>query len=134
MIVHELVVNCFKHAFRDGRKGRVTVKCRREAGSVVSVVVQDNGVGMPERAPGGAGNGLGWTLIDALAKQLDGTLLVERGAGTRVELRFSDESPVHRPVHPPASAREATLAAASLNGVSLSAAATNANAGRGAVS
>ena len=105
MIVHELVVNCFKHAFRDGRKGRVSVTCRREAGSLVSVAVQDNGVGMPERSSGGSGDhsggGLGWTLIDALARQLDGTLLVQRGEGTRVELRFSDESASHKLVRPP---------------------------------
>lgn len=116
MIVHELVVNCFKHAFRDGRKGRVTVTCRREVGSVVSVAVQDDGVGMPERSSNGTsgahgdhpGGGLGWTLIDALARQLDGTLLVQSGAGTRVELRFSDESPSQKLVRPPVANSGAT--------------------------
>jgi PAS domain S-box-containing protein len=110
MIVHELVVNCFKHAFSDGRKGRVAVTCRRDAGSLVSVSVEDNGVGMPERSSAGHGsdgssagssNGLGWTLIDALTRQLGGTLLVQHGAGTRVELRFSDEAPSHKLVRPP---------------------------------
>jgi PAS domain S-box-containing protein len=128
MIVHELVVNCFKHAFSDGRKGRVTVTCRREAGSLVSVAVQDNGVGMPERSSNGAGSahgdhsahrdhsgGLGWTLIDALARQLDGTLLVQTGAGTRVELRFSDESPGHKLVRPPVAATGAALSGANGN-------------------
>ncbi len=126
MIVHELVVNCFKHAFSDGRKGRVTVTCRREAGSVVSVAVQDNGVGMPERSANGIGSvhgdhgahgdrsgGLGWTLIDALARQLDGTLLVQSGAGTRVELRFSDESPGHKLVRPPVAATGGAFSATS---------------------
>jgi two-component system, sensor histidine kinase PdtaS len=90
MIVHELVVNCFKHAFPGGRKGRVAVSCRREGGSLVSVSVQDDGVGMPERSAEAPGGGLGWTLIDALSRQLDATLAVTRTAGTRVELRFSD--------------------------------------------
>jgi two-component sensor histidine kinase len=137
MIVHELVVNCFKHAFRDGRQGRVTVTCRREAGSLVSVAVQDNGVGMHERSSDGSddgsgersGTGLGWTLIDALARQLDGTLLVQHGRGTRVELRFSDESPGHKLVRPPVPAREVAPP-----GVSLSAGATNGNARCEAVS
>ena len=116
MIVHELVVNCFKHAFRDGKRGTVTVSCRREAGSLVSVAVQDDGVGMPEhssdRSADGCGTGLGWTLIRALARQLDGTLRVQRGAGTRVELRFSDESPTPKLVRPPG--REVALPGGSL--------------------
>jgi two-component system, sensor histidine kinase PdtaS len=87
MIVHELVVNCLKHAFPDGRKGKVAVSCRREAGSLVIVAVQDDGVGMPERRAGG----LGWTLIEALSKQLEAKLVVTRRAGTQVELRFRDD-------------------------------------------
>jgi PAS domain S-box-containing protein len=92
MIVHELVVNCFKHAFPGGRKGRVAVTCRREAGSLVSVAVQDDGVGMPERRADGPGGGLGWTLIEALSKQLEAKLAVTRRAGTLVELRFSADA------------------------------------------
>jgi PAS domain S-box-containing protein len=126
MIVHELVVNCFKHAFSDGRKGRVTVTCRREAGSLVSVIVEDNGVGMSKRSRAGDASrgdvsrgdsrtGLGWTLIEALARQLDGTLLVQHGAGTRVELRFSDESPGHKLVPPPVSGREVAPPGVSLS-------------------
>jgi PAS domain S-box-containing protein len=92
MIVHELVVNCFKHAFPGGRKGRVTVTCRREPGALVSVAVQDDGVGMPERLPDAPSRGLGWTLIEALAKQLDAALAVTRQSGTRVELRFGDDA------------------------------------------
>jgi PAS domain S-box-containing protein len=90
MIVHELVVNCFKHAFPGGRKGRVAVTCRREAGSLVSVAVQDDGIGMPERRADSPGGGLGWTLIEALSKQLEAKLAVTRRGGTLVELCFSD--------------------------------------------
>jgi PAS domain S-box-containing protein len=90
MIVHELVVNCFKHAFPGGRKGKVAVSCRREGATQVSVAVQDDGVGMPERPSKGPVRGLGWTLIEALSKQLDAQLTVSCTAGTRVELRFSD--------------------------------------------
>jgi PAS domain S-box-containing protein len=63
MIVHELVINCFKHAFPGDRRGTVTVGCRREAShhdaghhdaghreasSRVRVWVADDGVGMPQ--------------------------------------------------------------------------------------
>lgn len=91
MIVHELVVNSLKHAFPGDRRGRVRVTCRREGANFVSVVVEDDGVGMPERTAGNASGGLGWTLIDALVRQLRATLRITRSPGTRVEIRFSDE-------------------------------------------
>lgn len=90
MIVHELVVNCFRHAFPDGRQGRVLVSCERGEGALVRMSVEDDGVGMQERHREGPGKGLGLTLVETLAKQLRGTLEVTCGSGTRVELRFSD--------------------------------------------
>jgi PAS domain S-box-containing protein len=90
MIVHELVVNSFKHAFPGERSGRVRVACRREPDGSVKVLVEDDGIGMPERARGAAGTGLGWTLIETFARQLRASLAVQRGPGTRVELRFAD--------------------------------------------
>jgi PAS domain S-box-containing protein len=90
MIVHELVVNCFKHAFPDDRPGRVRVTCWREGVSTVGVSVEDDGVGMQARGQGQPGKRLGWTLVETLAKQLRGTLEVTCGPGTRVGLRFSD--------------------------------------------
>jgi two-component sensor histidine kinase len=90
MIVHELVVNALKHAFPGSRRGRVRVTCARESATLVKVVVEDDGIGMPERS-GDAADGLGWTLIGALSRQLHGTLNIRRSPGTRVELCFSDE-------------------------------------------
>jgi two-component system, sensor histidine kinase PdtaS len=90
MIVHELVVNCFRHAFPDGRPGRVLVSCARGEGSMVHVSVADDGVGMPEYDREPPHKGLGLTLVQTLAKQLRATLEVTCGSGTRVELRFSD--------------------------------------------
>jgi PAS domain S-box-containing protein len=90
MIVHELVVNSFKHAFPGERSGRVRVACRREPDGGLQVVVEDDGIGMSEPAGGAPRAGLGWTLIETFARQLKASLRVERGAGTRVELRFVD--------------------------------------------
>jgi PAS domain S-box-containing protein len=87
MIVHELVMNAFKHAFPEGRSGKVFVRCGRLAPGTVQISVQDDGVGMPESAHRG---GLGWTLIRAFARQLGASVDVARQGGTRVELRFSD--------------------------------------------
>jgi PAS domain S-box-containing protein len=87
MIVHELVVNAFKHAFPAGGQGTVRVACHAELGGRVAVSVADDGIGMPECGRR-EGTGLGWTLVDAFARQLGGTLTLERGRGTRVALSF----------------------------------------------
>lgn len=88
MIVHELCRNAFKHAFPDGRAGTVRVSCRGEEGGGVFVQVADDGVGLPGgEAP--LAPGLGWTLIDAFARQLGATLEVAASPGTRVTLRFA---------------------------------------------
>jgi two-component system, sensor histidine kinase PdtaS len=88
LIVHELVVNAFKHAFPSGRQGAVRVVCRAESGGRVTVSVEDDGVGMPERGEA-QGIGLGWTLVDAFVRQLGATLTLERERGTHVALSFA---------------------------------------------
>lgn len=101
MIVHELVVNCFKHAFPGDRTGKLTVSCERQGGSRVRVSVADDGVGIPELLPEGAGaeaapgaraarRGLGWELIDALCRQLGTSPEITREQGTQVAWCFDD--------------------------------------------
>lgn len=90
LIVHELVVNAFKHAFRSGQHGSVRVGCRDDGGRSVCVCVEDDGVGMPQLADM-RGKGLGWTLVDAFARQLGAQLEVDASEGTRVSLRFPHE-------------------------------------------
>ncbi len=82
LIANELVVNALKHAFPDGRPGRVTVTLREEAGAV-ALAVADDGVGCAGRLPSG---GVGSTLVAALARQVGGTLSyeVERGCVARL--------------------------------------------------
>src|SRR6185503_1132955 len=88
LIVNEAVSNAFKHAFPDGRAGKVTVTLQRPDGDKRAILaIADNGVGIPEAAaPGGIG--LGTRLITSLAAQLEGESNVRRGEGIRFELRF----------------------------------------------
>ncbi len=86
MIVNELVTNALKHAFADGRGGRVTVTLSVRDG-VIGIAVCDDGVGFPAGFDGGGSGSFGWQLLDTLVKQLDGTLAAtnETGACVRVE-------------------------------------------------
>jgi PAS domain S-box-containing protein len=87
MIAGEAVTNALKHAFPDGREGRIDVRLEAAGAGTMRLVVEDDGVGMrPERRPGALGLGL----IRGLAEQVRGSALVEPGArgGTRVVVVF----------------------------------------------
>jgi two-component sensor histidine kinase len=76
-----------KHAFAGTRDCELAVSATFEAG-VVSLAVADNGNGMPGGRDNGGEQGFGLVLIDAIAKQLEGTIRIEGGKGTRVVLAF----------------------------------------------
>jgi len=88
MIVNELVSNAMKHAFPDDRAGRIEVTFHRDEYGYV-LTVADNGVGMPAEAPPEKSGALGMTVVEALVRQLDGTLKSEGRAGASFEIRFA---------------------------------------------
>jgi two-component sensor histidine kinase len=68
LIVTELVINALKHAFPDGRSGKILVAYQAR-GPNWSLSVTDDGVGMPA-GPVRATVGLGTSIVEALATQL----------------------------------------------------------------
>jgi len=83
LIVNELVTNAWKHAFPRRREGKIRVGLRTKAGTV-RLTVRDDGIGLSGKKE----DGLGMTIIQALAKQLEGKLTIVGKAGTSVELAF----------------------------------------------
>jgi PAS domain S-box-containing protein len=92
LIVNELVSNCMKHAFPNGRVGRVDLSLREVEGAWL-LEVEDDGVGFrPEGTSGGAPEqGIGTELVYALASQLHGVAARSAGragSGARVSISF----------------------------------------------
>ncbi len=85
LIVTELVINALKHAFPGNRQGHIAVGYLAR-GSDWTLSVGDNGVGMsaqPEKAKAG----LGTSIVEALARQLDAKVdVASNGAGTKVAI------------------------------------------------
>lgn len=79
LAVNEAITNSLKHAFPDGRHGKVAVSLSRGPGGTV-VEVRDDGVGMP--VPPKAGQGVGTMLLRALVRQAGATFRLESGDGT----------------------------------------------------
>jgi len=88
IILNELITNAFKHAFKDGRRGKLAIRFTRENDGRHRLVVQDDGPGMPERLVTSAEESLGMQIVTALTRQLDGTISINGAGGTRVELVF----------------------------------------------
>jgi len=89
LIVTELVINAFKHAFAGAPTAGQLVVAYETAGTGWRLVVSDNGIGMPKvhldldrTTPG-----LGTIIVEALAKQLDARVDVVRNLkGTTVSI------------------------------------------------
>ncbi len=88
LIVTELVINALKHAFPDGRPGKITVDYHSE-GPNWTLAVGDNGVGMPV-SPANNPGGLGTSIVEALSRQLEARVRVsDAHPGTMVSVIHS---------------------------------------------
>jgi two-component sensor histidine kinase len=87
LIVTELVINALKHAFpQDTNHGQVTVAYEVD-GKNWKLSVIDNGIGRPDGVSAQAKTGLGTTIVNALAQQLDAQVEIVSGSlGTTVSI------------------------------------------------
>ena len=91
LILNELLTNALKHAFPEGRRGKVRVTLRREGPEILLLGVADDGVGLPGDHDDGVNGSLGFRLVRAFAEQLGATVRVARDDGTSVEVLFRPE-------------------------------------------
>lgn len=87
LIVNELVVNAFKHAFTEREEGIIQINLEARNNEIL-LQVQDNGVGLSEEFMLDNGGSLGVILIQTLCDQLDASLNIESENETLFEIRF----------------------------------------------
>ena len=87
LMANELVANALKHAFADGRNGRIEITGGTTAGRA-QLLVADDGAGMPNDLFPSRG-GLGFQLVLGLASQAGATVKQEPApVGTRFAVEF----------------------------------------------
>ncbi len=91
LILNELVSNALKHAFPDGRAGRVCVELQPFGDQQHILVVGDNGVGLPPDLGCQRADSLGLQLVDDLTHQLHGNIMVNRDGGTTFTITFDTD-------------------------------------------
>ncbi len=91
LIINELVSNALKYAFSGKQSGRISVGLRRKGNDCYTLVVSDNGKGLPLRFGVGVSRSLGLKLVGMLCEQLNAKVRVSRKNGTRFEFIFGEE-------------------------------------------
>ncbi len=86
LIINEAVTNSLKHAFPSQPQGNIWVRLRQSADSVITLCVQDDGLGLPAGIDLVHPSTLGLRLILILAEQLHGNLEFCSHPGTTMTL------------------------------------------------
>lgn len=87
ILVNEVVTNSLKHAFPRGNSGSIEIEMRSENGKYC-LKIRDDGAGIPQGWDSKKGQGLGLTLIQALAKQLSAKIEVDAKRGLEYVIIF----------------------------------------------
>jgi PAS domain S-box-containing protein len=88
IIINELITNAFKYAFPGGRRGMIKVAVRKD-GDIITLIIQDDGVGFPEDSAFPKRGGFGLNLVSALTEQISGQFSITGENGTTAEILFN---------------------------------------------
>jgi len=86
LIISEAITNAIKYAFPIKKKGNVLIRLNRDMENSITLIIKDNGVGLPELFD--YKNTLGKNLIKGLSDQLQGKLIMENDFGTQLSFVF----------------------------------------------
>jgi PAS domain S-box-containing protein len=82
LVMNELLSNALKHAFPGDRKGTIRITVKKTEGRL-EISLADDGVGLPEGFDYTTSPSLGLRLVHILIEQLQGTIELDRMAGTK---------------------------------------------------
>ncbi len=88
LIVNELITNSLKHAFPSRRAGRISIEFRRLDEKTFSLMVRDDGVGLPEGFSMEKTSTLGLRLVGMMAGQLSARFEAHSLDGAHFTLTF----------------------------------------------
>lgn len=89
IITNEILTNIMKYAFPKGTKGKIQIQAFSDD-KIFTLIIEDNGKGIPKTDNGFENEGFGLTLVRMLTKQLKGKLNIETGTdqGTKFHINF----------------------------------------------
>jgi PAS domain S-box-containing protein len=100
IIVNELISNSLKYAFPEGRNGKIHIKLYRDIDNKEKIlaslcrhyklVIEDDGVGLPNSIDFKNTSSLGLQLVNTLVDQINGDIELKKNSGTKYTIRFMD--------------------------------------------
>ncbi|NPE29541.1 PAS domain S-box protein [Methanococcoides sp. SA1] len=87
LIINELVSNSLKYAYRSEKNGEINIRFHLE-NNVITLIVSDNGEGIPEYLDYRNTSSLGLQLVTTLVKQIHGNIELDRSNGTKFVITF----------------------------------------------
>lgn len=88
LIINELVSNSLKYAFPAGKNGTICIEIKEKFDSNLTLIVTDNGIGLPPNFELKKITSLGWQLVDALTQQLAGNITIKGAVGVECQVTF----------------------------------------------
>lgn len=87
LIINEIITNIYKHAFAKRSKGKIKV-ILKESDNYITLLIKDNGIGLPKDFNIEQAETIGLTLIDTLCQQLRGDIKFSSNKETVFQLKF----------------------------------------------
>ncbi|MDZ7682841.1 MAG: sensor histidine kinase [Fodinibius sp.] len=88
LLLNELITNCYKHAFEGRDEGVISISIQSVEENIISLRVEDNGVGLPPDFDVDNQSSLGMTLVTTLVRQLGGEFSVSSDNGSSFGISF----------------------------------------------
>lgn len=89
LLVNELITNSLKYAWTEKQKGTIRMELK-QSGSRVTLIIADDGLGLPNKFEDMSSDTLGLQLVVTLVEQLDGELIVNVKNGTEYLVKFDN--------------------------------------------
>lgn len=89
LLLNELMVNCYKHAFGDDiEEPKIVIALSETGNGIIEFTVSDNGTGIAEDFSITESGSTGGWLIDVLIRRLEADIQVKKDSGTTFVIRF----------------------------------------------
>jgi len=90
LIVNEIILNAYEHAFEEGERGHIKISMKQEQGQI-TVCIRDNGRGLSSDFNHQKNDSIGFTIIETLVKQLQADIDVSSEEGLSIIFSFEKQ-------------------------------------------
>ncbi len=90
LIINELVSNALEHGFLGRARGNIWLSFKQNIKGQKVLIIQDDGVGFPEKLDLYNSDSLGLELVCSLVEQINGSIQLDKTNGTKIEIIFDE--------------------------------------------